>query len=196
MASLANTGCNTLERNIDGPQPKENNFDLIPLLFPPAQQPEIRAPAQRTFKRKMVSLLCQSRKLRQHQAPRSACGQFGEKRGKARCNQIGIDEVNHSAFARKILSRKCRFPGSIRPPQSRCSAATLRSAASLEHHHIITRPFPVRRSDRFASFFEEEPSQTHPHLSPPPPEGRGNGMGGRRIPISTYQEQLSVWALS
>ena len=135
MASLANTGCNTLERNIDGPQPKENNFDLIPLLFPPAQQPEIRAPAQRTFKRKMVSFLCQSRKLRQHQAPRSACGQFGEKRRKPRCNQIGIDEVNDSAFARKILSRKCRFPGSIRPHNH---DAARRLCGPLPHLNITT----------------------------------------------------------
>jgi hypothetical protein len=115
VAPLSNTGCNTAERDINERQSQKHDFDLISLLFPPIQQSQIGSTAQGIFKCEMLSFLRQSREFTQYQPPRLACGQVRAKGRKAGGNQIGIDEVNYSAFARKILSRKRGLPRSIGP---------------------------------------------------------------------------------
>jgi hypothetical protein len=175
MASLSNAGCNTLERDVDGRQSKKNYFNLIPLLLPSTQQPKIRPTAQGTFKREISSFLYQPRKFSQYQPSRPACSEFGAKGRKARGNQIGINEMYHSAFAREILSSECGLPRPIRPSDHN---AAWSYRASPPHLNITTSTNPLCRTIRSLG------NVVLPHESHPP--------GRPRIPTSTYQDNEHV----
>jgi hypothetical protein len=114
MATLPDAGRYPPQRQLSAPQSQIHDLDEVAGTLPNSKSPRVVQSTERCLEREIGSLSRQPIDLSQNHPGSRNCRQLRFQWRQPACDQVRINEVNHTRIFWEISTRKRRLPGAIR----------------------------------------------------------------------------------